>query len=95
MRFIEDAAWLRSHLEALTRSQEAGRDELWSLADASPEFVDDALKRLVGFEIDILALSGKRFLSQQRTEADRRSLVEHLSREESLPARALAALIQP
>ncbi|WP_240531416.1 hypothetical protein [Variovorax boronicumulans] len=53
------------------------------------------MKRLVGFEIDILALSGKRFLSQQRTEADRRSLVEHLSREESLPARALAALIQP
>lgn len=50
---------------------------------------------VIGFEIDILALSGKRFLSQQRTEADRRSLVEHLGREESLSARALAALIQP
>lgn len=95
LRFIEDGAWLRAHLEALTQSQEGSRDEPWSLADASPEFVDDALQRLVGFEIDVLALSGKRFLSQQRTEADRRSLVEHLRQEESPSARALAALIQP
>ena len=87
LRFIEDGAWLQS--------QEGSRDEPWSLADASPEFVDDALQRLVGFEIDILALTGKRFLSQQRTEADRRSLVEHLRQEESPSARALAALIQP
>ncbi|WP_099790765.1 FMN-binding negative transcriptional regulator [Variovorax sp. 54] len=95
LRFIEDLAWLRSHLEALTRAQEAMSDEPWSLADASPEFVDDALRRLVGFEIDILALTGKRFLSPQRTEADRLSLVENLGREASPSARALAALIQP
>jgi transcriptional regulator len=61
----------------------------------SPEFVADAARRLGGFEIESRALSGKRFLSQQRTEADRRSVVANLRREASPSAQALAALIKP
>jgi transcriptional regulator len=112
LRFIDDPAWVVSHLAALTASQEEGREgregqegrhagqgghgeQAWSLADASPEFVADAAQRLGGFEIEIHTLSGKRFLSQQRTEADRRSVVENLQREASPSARALAALIKP
>jgi len=56
--------------------------------------LDGAAQRLGGFEIEIRTLAGKRFLSQQRTEADRRSLIEHLGREASPSARALAALIR-
>ncbi|MBN8754137.1 MULTISPECIES: FMN-binding negative transcriptional regulator [Variovorax] len=95
LRFIDDPAWVVSHLAALTASQEEGRDPAWSLGDAAPEFVDGAAQRLGGFEIEIRTLAGKRFLSQQRTEADRRSLIEHLGREASPSARALAALIRP
>lgn len=95
LRFIDDPAWVVAHLASLTASQEQGRDPAWSLADASPEFVDNAAQRLGGFEIEIQALTGKRFLSQQRTEADRLSVIEHLGREASPSAHALAALIKP
>lgn len=81
MRLVDDGAWLRHHLVTLTLAQETHRAAPWSLADASPEFVDEAAARLIGLEIDVEQLAGKRFLSQQRTEADRRCLVEHLAEE--------------
>ena len=37
--------------------------------------------KLIGFEVDIENLSGKRFLSQQRTAADRDSLIQHLAQD--------------
>jgi transcriptional regulator len=95
LRFVDDPAWVVSHLAALTASQEQGREAAWSLGDASGEFVADAAQRLGGFEIEIEALTGKRFLSQQRTEADRRSVIAHLQREASPSAHALAGLIKP
>lgn len=95
LRFIDDPAWVLSHLASLTASQEAGRAEPWSLSDASAEFAENASQRLVGFEIEIQSLTGKRFLSQQRTEADRRSVIAHLEGEPSPAAHALAKLIVP
>lgn len=95
IRFVDDPAWLLAHLAALTATQEGERSEPWALADAAPDFVQQAAQRLVGFEIEILELTGKRFLSQQRTPADRRSVVAHLSAEASGAARELAGLIPP
>jgi transcriptional regulator len=94
LRLVDDRTWLRTHLAALAHGQEAHRDEPWSLDQAPAQFVDDALQRLVGFEIDIRDLCGKRFLSQQRTEADRHSLVQHLASEPAGMARDLAALLR-
>ncbi|SFO70675.1 negative transcriptional regulator, PaiB family [Variovorax sp. PDC80] len=93
LRFIDDADWMRAHLAALTAAQEAGRPQPWSVDDASPEFLNETARRLVGFEIEIQALTGKRFLSQQRTQADRESLVRNLEGEVSLGARAVGGLI--
>ncbi|MDM0020197.1 FMN-binding negative transcriptional regulator [Variovorax saccharolyticus] len=95
IRFIEDSQWLLRHLRALTAFQEAQREAPWSLEDASPSFVEEAARRLVGFEIDVEQLAGKRFLSQQRTQADRHSLIRHLSLERAGSARELASLIVP
>lgn len=95
IRFIDDSHWMRAHLHALTDSQEAHRAQPWSLQEASPSFVEDAARRLVGFEIDIAHLGGKRFLSQQRTPADRQSLVHHLRQEPAGSARDVAAMIVP
>lgn len=95
IRFVDDPAWLLAHLAALTAAQENERPHPWALADAAPEFVQQAAQRLVGFEIEMLELTGKRFLSQQRTPADRRSVVAHLSQEASGAARELAGLIPP
>lgn len=91
----EDPHWVLGHLAALTAAQEAGRAQPWSLDMAAPDYVENAARHLVGFEIEITALQGKRFLSQQRTEADRRSLIEHLEREPSGMARDVARLIAP
>lgn len=95
MRFIDDPAWVLAHLASLTASQEEGRAEPWSLGDASAEFAENASQRLVGFEIEVQSLTGKRFLSQQRTEADRRSVIANLEREPLPTAHALAKLIVP
>ena len=95
IRFVDDPAWVLAHLASLTASQEAGRAEPWSLDDASPAFLQDASQRLVGFEIVIGSLTGKRFLSQQRTEADRRSVIQHLAGEAAPSAHAVASLIVP
>jgi len=94
LRFIEDAEWMVAHLASLTASQEARRPEPWTPGDIAPDFLQETARRLVGFEIEIQELTGKRFLSQQRTDADRKSLVQHLSVEESLAARAVADLIR-
>lgn len=95
MRLVDNGAWLRRHLAALTLAQENHRATPWSLADASPDFVDEAASRLIGLEIDVEQLAGKRFLSQQRTEADRRSVVAHLAEESAGSARDVAGLITP
>ncbi|AMM24127.1 FMN-binding negative transcriptional regulator [Variovorax sp. PAMC 28711] len=95
IRFVDSADWVVTHLAALTAQQEARRDRPWSLAEAPGSFVDEMAAQLIGFEIDLSELVGKRFLSQQRTEADRRSIVAHLQRESSGAARDLGALIAP
>ncbi|RYF79609.1 MAG: FMN-binding negative transcriptional regulator [Comamonadaceae bacterium] len=95
LRWVDDRAWLRAHLGALTYAQESPRDQPWGLADAAPEFVDSMAEHLIGFEIALSDLQGKRFLSQQRTPADRQSLVAHLQAEDSGMARDVAGLIVP
>lgn len=95
IRFVEDPDWMREHLAGLAASQEAHRDQPWSLQDASPAFVDEAARHLLGFEIDVVQITGKRFLSQQRTQADRASLVKHLALERSGAAHDVAGLIIP
>lgn len=93
LAFIDDRAWLMSHLASLTAAQEAGRDQPWALRDAAPEFVESACEHLLGFEIAITGIRGKRFLSQQRTEADRRSIVQQLGQSGAGSAQELATLI--
>lgn len=95
IRFIDDAVWMREHLDALTRSQETSRKEPWSTTQADPEFLESVAARLIGFEVDIENLCGKRFLSQQRTAADRESLVQHLAQDPGPGAFALSQLIKP
>ncbi|CAN7208389.1 FMN-binding negative transcriptional regulator [Acidovorax sp. Leaf78] len=95
LRWVDDAGWMRSHLGALAAAQESGRAQPWSLGDAQPAFIDEAAARLVGFEVTVDRLVGKRFLSQQRTEADRRSVIAHLLQEPGGAASDVARLIVP
>ena len=94
IRFIDDPHWVRSHLDALVHAHESGRGAPWSLGEAPGKFIDDLIARLIGLEIVIGRLEGKRFMSQHRTPADRESLAKHLRAEPSGAAHDVAREIE-
>jgi transcriptional regulator len=71
IRFIEDPAWLRAFVEALTDEHEGGRPDRWHVSDAPIDYIDSMLRAIVGFEIEVSAIDGKVKGSQNRTDADR------------------------
>ena len=92
LRCVDDAAWVRSHVEALTREHEGHRDSPWAVTDAPADFVDKMVAAVIGIEISIARLVGKWKVSQNRSRPDRVGVVEGLERE-AVPSRTtLAAL---
>lgn len=81
-RITEDAAWLRQRLDELTRSQESGRTQPWSLDDAPDNYVAAMTRAIVGIEIPITRLEGKWKLSQNRADADRDGVIAGLRDDE-------------
>jgi len=84
---------LKRHLEELTDQQETGRPNPWKLTDAPDDFVETMLRGIVGVEIVISALQGKAKVSQNRSEADRRGVVDGLRELQEPEAQAMASLI--
>jgi len=74
LRVIEDAAWLRAHLERLTDRFEKGRESPWKVSDAPDEFIAKLLPVLVGIEIPISRLLGKWKVSQNQPPVNRASV---------------------
>lgn len=77
-RIVEDAAWLRRQIDDLTNSQESGRTQPWKVTDAPAAFIETQLKAIVGIEIPISRIDGKRKMSQNRPEADRMGVIAGL-----------------
>lgn len=71
LRAIDDPAWIRAHLEALTARHEALRPHPWRLDDAPADFVDKLIGAVVGIEIVIDRLEGKRKLGQNQPAPNR------------------------
>jgi transcriptional regulator len=94
LRFVDDPAWVRSHVEALTREHEGTRDVPWAVTDAPADFVDKMVAAVVGIEISITQLVGKWKVSQNRSISDRLGVVEALEREAVPSAATMAALIR-
>ena len=93
MRIIDDAAWLRAHVEALTRRHEGERSDPWLVSDAPAPFIAAQLKGIVGLEIEIASLEGKWKVSQNRPAADRAGVASGL-RAERGEASEMAALVE-
>jgi len=94
LRFIDDPAWVRSHVEALTREHEEKRDAPWAVTDAPADFVDKLVTAVVGIEISVTKLVGKWKVSQNRSSSDRVAVAQALEREATPSGEALAALIR-
>lgn len=92
-RAIDDPAWLRDELAALTETQEGGRAAPWRVDDAPPDFIAAQIRGIVGLEIAITAITGKWKVSQNRNLADRFGVVEGL-RADGPAAMAMAVEIE-
>lgn len=77
---IEDPTAVRAMLDATVAVYEAALPEPWSTNRVSGDLVDKLQRAIVGFEIRITRLEGKRKLSQNRSEADQHGVLEALRR---------------
>jgi transcriptional regulator len=84
VRLHDDIDWVRSLVTDLTDRREAAhvrsrqRSTPWAVTDAPPDFVDAQLRAIVGVEVEITSIEGKRKLSQNRSEADRSGVLADL-----------------
>jgi transcriptional regulator len=91
--FFEDADRLLDLVTQLTDLHERPRAQPWAVADAPTDFVRAQLKGIVGLRLPITRLEGKRKMSQNRPEADRRGVAAGLTESERPGERAAAKLI--
>jgi len=75
---VEDAAWLRRQVEALTFGQEGRRAQAWAVDDAPADYLAAQMQAIVGIEIPIARIEGKWKMSQNRDAADRRGVIAGL-----------------
>ncbi|OOG70861.1 Protease synthase and sporulation protein PAI 2 [Ensifer sp. M14] len=71
VEFFDDTARLLDVVKRLTDLHEAGAAKPWAVSDAPPAFIAAQLRGIVGIRMPITHLTGKRKLSQNRSEPDR------------------------
>jgi transcriptional regulator len=91
-RVIDDDAWLRGQIDALTNLQEAGRADPWAVADAPADYVTAQLKGISGVEIVVERIEGKWKTSQNQPAANHAGVVAGLRAQD--PASAMAAAME-
>jgi len=91
-RVIDDDAWLRAQIDALTTLQEAGRDDPWAVADAPADYVAAQLKGIAGVEIAVERIEGKWKASQNQPAANHEGVVAGLREQD--PASPMAAAME-
>ncbi|WP_159916891.1 FMN-binding negative transcriptional regulator [Pantoea sp. 18069] len=84
----DDERFVRGMVGKLTRRHEATEPQPWKMADSPPEFIDDLLRQIVGIEIAVTSLVGKRKLSQNKAQRDQAGAAQ------ALMARGNGALAQ-
>ena len=66
----DDPAWVEANVRRLTENHERHRAEPWSVDDAPEQYVAGQLRAIVGVEVLIDRVEGKKKLSQNRSDAD-------------------------
>jgi transcriptional regulator len=74
----DDPAWTTAVVTRLTDRQEHDREDPWHVGDAPADYVTSMVRAIVGIEIRIDTIEGTWKLSQNRTPADRASVVDRL-----------------
>ena len=92
--FIHDEQWVLTMLNNLTEHYEANQPVPWSLSDAPQAYIDKMLSAIVGLEIDIVSITGKWKVSQDKTEVNQKGVIEGLSKEADSNAQNIAKLVK-
>jgi len=93
LRVIDDAAWVRTQLEALTQHNEADFPEPWAVSDAPEDFTEKLIEGVIGIEMVITRLIGKWKVSQNQPPQNQRSVIQGLNACGQSEAVAMAALV--
>jgi transcriptional regulator len=94
LKIIQDQQWLLTNVEKLTNIHEAGSPAPWKVSDAPADFIQSQLRGIVGLELPIRRLEGKWKVSQNRTEQDRRGVIEGLGELDTPESLAMKALVE-
>ncbi|WP_110666612.1 FMN-binding negative transcriptional regulator [Salinicola halophilus] len=71
---IDDADWLDAHVKSLTERFERAQPSPWSVTDAPSDFVAKLCGAIVGVELVITRIEGKRKASQHKPLAERQAI---------------------
>jgi len=86
----DDPEWLRHQVTALTDLHEHDRLDPWHVTDAPSRFIDGQLRGIIGIAFLVEQVEGKAKLSQNRSEADQRGVIDGLEREATADSAAIA-----
>ncbi|MBN3855869.1 FMN-binding negative transcriptional regulator [Paraburkholderia sp. Ac-20340] len=78
IRIRDDEKFVRGVVARLTRTHEASEPKPWKMGDAPTDYLDTMLKAIVGLEIEITRLVGKRKLGQNKEARDIRGAAQAL-----------------
>ena len=76
---VTDEAWLRAHLDDLTRANEAAREEPWNLSDAPASFTASLRRGIVGLRLTVDRVEGSWKINQHKNEADKAGTAQGLA----------------
>jgi len=91
--FFEDVDRLLAVVTRLTALHEGERAQPWAVSDAPVDFISAQLRGIVGVRMPIARIEGKRKMSQNRPEVDRRGVAVGLAESKRATERDVAKLI--
>lgn len=91
--FFDDPQRLLAVVTRLTRLHEGARAKPWEVSDAPADYIAAQLRGIVGLRLPITRLEGKKKMSQNRSDADRRGVASGLAQGERPEERAAATMI--
>ena len=95
LRIMDDEKFIRGVVARLTREHEATEPRPWKMGDAPKDYMDDMVSKVVGIEIEITRLEGKRKLSQNRESRDIHNAVNELARRDQHTLAATMSAAMP
>jgi transcriptional regulator len=90
LNIIDQAEKVKALLHELVLQYE----KTWNMLELSEKYLHGMMQGIVSFEIEITRLEGKFKLSQNRTELDRKQVIEALGKSDNLSDKAVAKAIE-